>query len=460
MLGGDRLGGAVRERHDRDHRVRARGRRERAAVADPHALGVVQLAPRVGNARRGVVPHPAGAHLVRAEEPEAAGPQGHALPALDAIVEIVAVAPARRAAGHRLDLACAGRRVQARLRVDRPVRVAHVELVGEVVVRDRLAVRVDLDPAVAVVAQQADEGAAVADPLHHLLVPAGVRERQRGPDQRRRVLRRLDQEAVAVLDRCELVHEPGLRRAPPGVLVLAVDAEQRGAGMDPQVVPDRGAADLRAHQQRRRLERAGRDHDLRRAHRHASRAAGLGIGPRALDARRVAVLDQHALDRAAHDDVGAGVEGVLQVGPLGAQLRPGLVAEADVGRRRRVVTALVGVPQDGLPRPPELVRALLHALVRAVQVRAAVVDRQALEDRVEVAVEVGPVDALEAVLARPLLPHPRPGAKAVGPVDDGPAAEARARVDGHVEVGRRLWARRASTCSRRRTARAGRSRTR
>ena len=240
-------------------------------------------------------------------------------------------------------------------------------------------------------------------------MPAGVGERQRGPDQRRGVLRRLDQEAVAVLDRCELVHEPGLRRAPPGVLVLAVHPEERGAGMDPEVVPDRRAPDLRAHQQRRRLQRAGRDDDLRRPHRHASRAAGLRIGPRALHAGRMAVLDQHALDRAAHDDVGAGVEGVLQVGPLRALLRPGLVAEADVGRRRGVVTALVGVPQDGLARPPELVRAFLHALVRAVQVRAAVVDRQALEDRVEVAVEVGTVHALEAVLARPLLPHPRAG---------------------------------------------------
>ena len=207
VLRGDRLGGAARERHDRDHRVRARGRRERAAVADPHALGVVELAPRVGNARLGVVPHPARAHLVRTEEPEAAGPQGNALPALDAVVEIVAVAPARRATGHRLDLTCAGRGVQAGLCVDRPVRVAHVQLVGEVVVRDRLAVRVDLDPAVAVVAQQADEGPAVAHLLHHLLVPASVREGQRGTDQRRRVLSRLDQEAVSVLDRGELVHE-------------------------------------------------------------------------------------------------------------------------------------------------------------------------------------------------------------------------------------------------------------
>ena len=50
-LGRDRVGGPVRERHDRDHRVRARRGRERAGVADPHAGGVVQLAARVGDAR-------------------------------------------------------------------------------------------------------------------------------------------------------------------------------------------------------------------------------------------------------------------------------------------------------------------------------------------------------------------------------------------------------------------------
>ena len=37
--------------------------------------------------------------------------------------------------------------------------------------------------------------------------------------------RRLDQEAVAVAGVGELVAERGLRRAPPGPLVLAVDAE-------------------------------------------------------------------------------------------------------------------------------------------------------------------------------------------------------------------------------------------
>ena len=61
--------------------------------------------------------------------------------------------------------------VQADLRVDRPMRVADVQLVGEVVVRDGLAVRVDVDAAVAAVAQQADERPAVAHLLHHLLVP-------------------------------------------------------------------------------------------------------------------------------------------------------------------------------------------------------------------------------------------------------------------------------------------------
>ena len=89
------------------------------------------------------------------------------------------------------------------------VRVANVELVGERVEGDRLPVGVDVDAAVTAVAQQADEGHTEADLLHHLLVRARAGERQRRADQRRRVLGRLDQEAVAVLDVGELVDEPG-----------------------------------------------------------------------------------------------------------------------------------------------------------------------------------------------------------------------------------------------------------
>ena len=52
--GEDVRGGAVRERHDRDHRVDAGGGGEGRAVADPHAGGVVQLTATVGHRVGGV----------------------------------------------------------------------------------------------------------------------------------------------------------------------------------------------------------------------------------------------------------------------------------------------------------------------------------------------------------------------------------------------------------------------
>ena len=86
---------------------------------------------------------------------------------------------------------------------------------------------------------------------------------------------------------------------------------------------------------------------------------------------------------------------------------------------------------------PSALGALLHALLRAVEVDAAVGRADALQDRVEVAVVVRAVDALEPVLARPLLAHPRRGAQAVGPVDRRAAAERRAGLQRDVAVGRR-----------------------
>ena len=105
-----------------------------------------------------------------------------------------------------------------------------------------------------------------------------------------------------------------------------------------------------------------------------------------------------------------------------------------------VVARLVDVARDRPERPAELLRGLLHQPLGAVEVRAAVVDRQPLPDRVEVAVEVGAVEALEPVLACPLLAHPGLGAQAVGPVDRGAAAVGGARVEGHVHVGRGVGA--------------------
>ena len=57
------------------------------------------------------------------------------------------------------------------------------------------------------------------------------------------------------------------------------------------------------------------------------------------------------------------------------------------------------------------------------------------------AVVLGAVEALEAEVACPLLAHPGMGAQAVGPVDDRPAAERRARLDRDLPVGGRERAR-------------------
>ena len=66
--------------------------------------------------------------------------------------------------------------------------------------------------------------------LHHLLVLGAARSRACAePISPGAYCAALDQEAVAVLDVRELVAEPGLRRAPPRLLVLAVGAERRAA---------------------------------------------------------------------------------------------------------------------------------------------------------------------------------------------------------------------------------------
>ena len=67
-------------------------------------------------------------------------------------------------------LARAGGVVQADLRLERAAGVADVELVGQRVPGDGVAVGVQRDPAVAVVADQADERAGVGEVDHRLLV--------------------------------------------------------------------------------------------------------------------------------------------------------------------------------------------------------------------------------------------------------------------------------------------------
>ena len=257
---------------------------------------------------------------------------------------------------------------------------------------------------------------------HPVLVDAAaVPGHRRGAEagQRRRGL---DQEAVAVLEVGELAAERGLRGAPPALLGLVVDADDAAGGVQAQVVAHGGAADARAQQQGRRLQRTARGHDLGCAHEHAGRdARRVGVGR--LDAGGATALDHDAVGAAARHHLRAVLERVLEVGLQRALLGAGLVAEAEEAGGARVVGAAVGVAGDADEVVAECLAGLLHALVRAVEVRALVVDPEPPPHRVEVGVVVGSGHALEPELALPLLAHVVTGADAVRPVDRRAAAE-------------------------------------
>ena len=201
------------------------------------------------------------AHLVRGEEPPAAAAERDLLHALGEPREVVAAAPAGQAGGERGDLDRTGCPVRLGELVDAEVDGAPVLLVLDRVPDDRLAARVDLDAAVAAVARERHERRVVLRARDEVLVRLGRHPRDRRADQPRRVLHALDQEAVAVLDVRELVHEAGLRRAPPRTLVLGVRADERDARVQAEVVADGRAADAASQEQRGRLERAARDDD-------------------------------------------------------------------------------------------------------------------------------------------------------------------------------------------------------
>src|SRR3982750_4125144 len=95
----------------------------------------------------------------------------------------------------------------------------------------------------------------------------------------------------------------------------------------------------------------------------------------------------------------------------GRVLRARLVAEAEVAGRVERVALRRGVAHHLAEVPAERLAAALHHLLGAVQVRQRVGRTDALEHRVEVALVLRAVDALEAELTRPLLAHPRIGAQ-------------------------------------------------
>ena len=205
----------------------------------------------------------------------------------------------------------------------------------------------------------------VTKPRHRLLVRGGGGERERRGREPGGVLRALEQEAVAVSEVGELVHQAGVRSAPPRLHVVGVVAKARRAGMQAQVVADGRAADLGAQQQRRRFERARGHDDLRRAHGHRGARAGERIGPGRLHARGAAALHEHALGAAPRHDHRTALVSIGQEGADRRLLGPGLVAEADVAGAVIGVALGVDVAVGQRERPAQLLRARLASAAGA-----------------------------------------------------------------------------------------------
>ena len=203
----------------------------------------------------------------------------------------------------------AGGVVQADLGLERAARRGDVDRVGQRVERHAHRGRlVEHDLALAVVADQADERGHVAEVLEEGLVLLAAGPRDRAGADAGRVLDALDQEAVAVARRSPAANSSmsaGLRRAPPGLGLLRVGAHRRRARVQAQVLAGGRAADLGAQQQRRGLQRAGGDDDVRRADGDRGGRAGLRVGVDGGDAGGAAALGEDLQREGVDDDLGA-----------------------------------------------------------------------------------------------------------------------------------------------------------
>ena len=238
------------------------GGRERAGVADPDAA--TSCSSPVGRATdvAGSVPMRAMPIWWALPMNEPARADGDPVELVAPRLEVLAALPdARR--GAEPQLLGAGRLVQPRHDAQALAVRRDVALVGQGVGVHRLAGVVDRHLPAAVVAQHEQEVGHPPELAHRLLGLLAVAPGELEGEDAGVVLRALDEQPVAVAEVAELVHDRGLRRSPPRLLVLGVDAEDAGARVQVQVLPDRRAADAGAQQQRRRLERAARDDDVR-----------------------------------------------------------------------------------------------------------------------------------------------------------------------------------------------------
>ena len=126
----DRLRGAPRQRHHREHRIRAGCGRERARVPDPDPGSVVQLSPGPGDRRLRIGAHPAATHLMGAEQADLTRRDRELPDRGDELLEIVAPLPDRGQAAQRLHLPDPARLHDPRHLRQAAMQVGDVEIVA------------------------------------------------------------------------------------------------------------------------------------------------------------------------------------------------------------------------------------------------------------------------------------------------------------------------------------------
>ncbi len=198
--------------------------------------------------------------------------------------------------------------------------------------------------------------------------------------------------------------------------------------MEAQVAPDRRVTEPAPGQDRRAAQGAGGDHDLPGAN---GERPGRGPGPvriRAAEGRLhpddPAAIDQDPLDPGVGDEPRAAQGGVGEVGLEARALRPGPAPE----RARPATGAAAGVAfrRCGFDAQDPGAGDQHRVLGRHGRCLG---DPQLAPDRGVVGITLGPVEALQAVVARPFPANVRRRAKAGHPVDRRAAADARPGQD-------------------------------
>src|SRR5215211_2487276 len=175
--------------------------------------------------------------------------------------------------------------------------------------------------------------------------------------------------------------------------------------MQAQVLAYGGPADARAQEQRGRGDGPAGHYDGRGANRELGGRGAISrrLGsPLSLNPDRATSLREHSRRGGPYQDLRAVLPGVHEICLRGRLLRGRGIAETHVGGGLGRVTLGVGVAGDEAEVVPEPLASFPQTQVRAVQIRAVPVHLNALEDRVEVAIELRLGEVAEPMLARPL----------------------------------------------------------